>query len=479
LPRATETPIAELLEGLPPVWPHPLLARIRRSSRDRTLVVLDDDPTGTQTVRDVEVLIDPSTDALARVLASHPRVVFVLTNSRSLPRDRAVTLARRLGRRIALAARIAKRDLSLVSRSDSTLRGHYPAEVDALAEGAGVAAAPVLFMPYLGEAGRLTRDDVHYVVRDGTAVPVAETEFARDAAFGYRESNLRDWLAIRGANAAHRPIESLSLESIRTLGPDGVSAAIRRVAPRTVIVANAVDDGDAEVIAAGVVAVEQERPILGRTAAGYVRARSGQPRAPLLGAGELRVGPGPGLVIVGSHVPTTTRQMDVLLSDPPGPIEHVEVDAADAANPRRRRAVVRAAVARAADALARGAVPVVATSRQLLAPSAADPTGLRLARRVSTTLAAIVRELEPRPGWIIAKGGITSSDVASRGLRAAAATVVGPLLEGVPVWRVPRPGRRSLLLVVFPGNVGDDQALRSAVARLTASGRVGLRESEG
>src|SRR4051812_6125218 len=105
MPRPTAIPLAELLHGLPPVWPQPLLARIRRSSRDRTLVVLDDDPTGTQTVRDVRVLIGPSTDELVRVLVSRPRAVFVLTNSRSLGRETAVSLARRLGRRIAVASR--------------------------------------------------------------------------------------------------------------------------------------------------------------------------------------------------------------------------------------------------------------------------------------------------------------------------------------------------------------------------------------
>src|SRR5215211_7429955 len=168
---ATVTIAAELVAGLPPTWPGPLLGGIGRHGRDRTLVVLDDDPTGTQTVRGVQVLIDPSIDDLAGALRDRPRVVFVLTNSRSLPEDGAVALARRLGRRIRAAARRSGRAVSLVSRSDSTLRGHFPAEVEALAAGAGLEDAPVLLMPYLSEAGRITVDDVHYLVRDGTAVP--------------------------------------------------------------------------------------------------------------------------------------------------------------------------------------------------------------------------------------------------------------------------------------------------------------------
>jgi uncharacterized protein YgbK (DUF1537 family) len=219
--------------------------------------------------------------------------------------------------------------------------------------------------------------------------------------------------------------------------------------------------------------VERERPLLARTAAGYVRARAGQPRPATLAPDELRLGGGPGLVVVGSHVPTTSRQLAALIADPPAPLELLEVSVADAMDPRRRRALLRAMVARAAAALDRGVIPLIATSRDLVAPSPSDPTGLRLGTRVSHLLAAIVRELEPRPAWIVAKGGITSSDVASLALGARTAMVVGPVLPGVPAWRVRRRGRRSVLLVVFPGNVGDDMALHAAVGLLAAAAGCG------
>jgi uncharacterized protein YgbK (DUF1537 family) len=358
-----------------------------------------------------------------------------------------------------------------VSRSDSTLRGHFPAEVDALAQASGLEDAPVLFMPYLGEAGRVTVDDVHYLVRDGMAIPVAETEFARDPAFPYGESNLREWLAARLGDDA-RPIASLPLDTIRTGGPDAVADVIRDAPPRAVLIGNAADDRDAEVIAAAVAAVEPDRPILARTAAGYLRARAGQARPPVLEPGELHRRAGPGLVVVGSHVPTTTRQLAALLADPPAPIEHIEIDVRLAAEPRRGRRLARLATERARAALDRGVIPVVATSREVIAAPDDDPTGLRLAGRISRVLARVVRDLEPRSAWIVAKGGITSSDVASVGLGARAATVVGPLLPGVPVWRVPRPGGGDVLLVVFPGNVGDDDALRAVVATLASGPRI-------
>jgi uncharacterized protein YgbK (DUF1537 family) len=466
-PRAQ--PESELLAGLPDAWPNSLLPRLRRRGRDRTLVILDDDPTGTQTVRGVRVLLDPSTGDLVAALARRPRALFILTNSRGLSQAEAVALARRLGNRIRVASRRAARAVSIVSRSDSTLRGHFPAEVDALADGAGVAGAPVLFMPYLGEAGRITVADVHYLVRDGSAIPVAETEFARDAAFGYRDSNLLDWVAAR-LGADSRPVSSLSLATIRSEGQSGVTRTLVAAPARSIVIANAVVDRDAEVVAEGAADAERVRPILARTAAGYVRAAAAQPRQPSLGPRALRHRLGPGVVVVGSHVPSTTRQLEALLADPPIPLERIDVPVAEIKDARRAGRARSAITARATAALGSGIVPVIATSREVVPPAADDATGLRLARRISRLLGGVVRDLGPVPAWVVAKGGITSSDVASIGLGAREATVIGPLLPGVPVWRVRRGVRRSVLLVVFPGNVGDDDALRSAVLAMAASG---------
>jgi uncharacterized protein YgbK (DUF1537 family) len=321
-------------------------------------------------------------------------------------------------------------------------------------------------MPYLGEAGRLTIGDVHYVVRDGVHVPVADTEYASDPAFAYTESDLRRWAASRLGGHRNRPITSISLATIRDGGPEAVEASLLALPDRSVCIVNAADDRDSEVVAAAVAEVERRRPIVGRTAAGYVRARAGQAPAPDLSPAELTVGRGPGLVVVGSHVPMTTRQLERLLADPPVPLELVQLPAAAATAPRSARQAREAAAARVSALLASGVTPVVATSRARLDPTPDDPSGLALAARVSRMLVGVVAGLPRRPAWVLAKGGITSSDVATQGFGARAATVLGPLLPGVPVWRV-RPTRgQAVVLVVFPGNVGDADALRAAVAKL-------------
>ncbi|HEY0444068.1 MAG TPA: four-carbon acid sugar kinase family protein [Candidatus Limnocylindrales bacterium] len=460
-------------DGLPPPWPLDELATIRRLARGRTLVVLDDDPTGTQTVRDVPVLTLPGIGELGRLLAARVPALFILTNSRSLPARAAEALARRLGRTIATESNRTGRRVSVVSRSDSTLRGHFPGEVDALAHGFGLQGARTVLAPYFGDGGRITIDDVHYLVRNGHTVPVAETEFARDAAFGYSASNLRAWIAMRGGGQAG--IVSLSLDAIRAGGPDEVARILAAAPQGSVCIANAAADGDIEVVAAGVLRAERRGvPLIVRTAASYVRAAAGQPHHPLLVAAEIPVGRGPGLVVVGSHVAGTTRQLDALLADAPCPVELIELDADVAANARRAGRLGRDAAARAGTALARGRTPILATSRTPLGgdSSDAEDAGVRRSARISATLVSVVRSLERRPAWVIAKGGITSSDVATMGLGIRVARVLGQVVPGVPVWRSGRGSRwPGLSLVVFPGNVGGDEDLRLVAATLVESGR--------
>ena len=452
--------------GLPPVWPVSLRAKIRQAGARRTLVVLDDDPTGTQTVRDVPVLIDPSVDDFVRLFEAGTPVAFVLTNSRSLPEDRAAALARSLGRRIARAGKRTGRPISVVSRSDSTLRGHFPAEVDPLLEVLGWPDAPVLLMPYLGDAGRITIDDTHFVVRDGEAAPVAETEYARDPAFAYADSNLRRWVAARPGTAG-RPVASVPLALIRGGGPAAVEAALGALEPRTVCIANAAEDRDAEVVAAATLALETSgTPILARTAAGYVRARTGQARAANLSPAHLPLGDGPGLIVVGSHVPATTRQLQRLLADPPIELELVDIPAAQAADPAAGPPIRRRAAERVAELMRSGVTPVVATSRERLETPPDDPSGVAQAARIARTLMGAVRALPLHPAWVLAKGGITSSDVATVALGTRSALVLGQLLPGVPVWRLDGGRYPGVVLVVFPGNVGDDGSLRSAVTAL-------------
>jgi uncharacterized protein YgbK (DUF1537 family) len=451
--------VEDLAAALPPPWRE---AGARRRIRERvvasgTLVaVADDDPTGTQTVHDVPVLFRWSARALEPAFSTGEPLLFISTNSRSLDGGAAARTARALGHNAARAARHAGRAVSLVSRSDSTLRGHFPREVDELARGLGAPPDITVLAPAFFEGGRLTAGDVHWVLQGGRLVPAGSTEFARDPVFGFRSSNLKLWVEEKtGGRVRAGSVLSLSLDLIRTGGPAGVAQALREANSGSVVVVNACAYEDLEVVVLGMLdAEERGRRFLCRTAASFVKVRAGIEDRQLLSAAEIGADGGPVLFVVGSYVQKTALQLSALLAaEGVGGVEfHAEAA-------RTRGSLWREcadAARRVSACLAQGRSAVLYTSRTVRV--GAD--FLRFGASLMQGLCSVVRRLDARPSAVVAKGGITSIQVARAGLRADGARVAGQVLPGVPVWRLGEgclyPG---LPYVVFPGNVGGDGAL--------------------
>lgn len=461
MPEAIQ-PQHEVLATLPPVWPNDLLPRIQsKLAGAAKVVVLDDDPTGTQTVYDVPVLTTWAVDELARELAAPGHVFYILTNSRSLPLPAAQQLNREIGQALAQASAQSGRAFTVVSRSDSTLRGHYPGEVDALAEAIGMTDAATLIIPYFREGGRLTIHDVHYVAEGNQLVPAAQTPFAQDAAFGYRASNLREWVAEKsGGRIRADEVASITLDDLRVGGPTAVQAKLAALSPSQVCIVNAADLRDLEVLVLALLEVEAAsgRRFLYRTAASFVQIRAGLRTRPLLTAADMGLAEqGGGLFVVGSYVPKTTAQVQALLAQPG--VVPVELNVAPLLDAATRTDAISQAKADVERALAAGQDVVLYTSRGLVTGHDAA-SSLAIGQQVSSALVAIVAGLSVTPRFLVAKGGITSSDIATQALQVRRAEVMGQIVPGVPVWRTGAESRLSgLAYVVFPGNVGGDDAL--------------------
>lgn len=461
----------DLFATLPPERPDDPLPAIRAQASGQKVVVVDDDPTGTQTVHGIPVLAEWSVPTLCAELATDLPAFYLLTNSRSLPLAEAQAMNAAVGAHLAQAARQAGQRFVVASRSDSTLRGHFPGEVEALMEALGGSFDAILLIPAFMAGGRFTVDDVHYVAEGEWLVPAGETEFARDAAFGYRASNLRDWVQEKTqGRVPMSKVASISLDDIRVGGPARVGQRLRSLREGSICVVNAVSDRDLAVVALGVVQAEaQGCRFIYRTAASFVAARAGIVARPLLAASELDLPvSGGALIVVGSYVPKTSAQVAYLLNS--ARVAAIEVDVekllSDAAQPSE--------IERAADnvnrALDRGEDVVVFTSRSLITGSNSE-SSLAIGRRVSQSLIAIVGAISTRPRFVLAKGGITSSDIATKGLNMRRAMVLGQVLPGVPVWQLgPESRYPGLVYVVFPGNVGDERAVAEVVHRLKREG---------
>ncbi|MDM4763006.1 four-carbon acid sugar kinase family protein [Galbitalea sp. SE-J8] len=449
-----------------------------------TLVVLDDDPTGTQSVANLPVLTRWTSDDIRWALDQRPAAFYVLTNTRSLDPDRAVSRVRAVVRQVIEVARERGVDVRFVSRGDSTLRGHFPLETDAIVDEIRAAGEPApdatLLIPAFPEAGRITVDSIHYARTDQGLVPVGDSEFARDRTFGFSASDLRDYVEEKthGAVSA-RSVHAVTLRTLRT----GVQRTVDelRATASGIVAVDAAEENDLLVLAAALNVVEGEGTrYLYRVGPPLVRARVGQQIQPPIDAADGRawrrrfpdVTTAHGLVVVGSHVGVSSRQLRAV-REMPTPPSFVELDVTAltaTSEPDRALSIVSDLAADVVRALRSGAV-VLHTSRALL--SGPTPEGsLEIARTVSAALVHIVRAVlaQVTPSYVLAKGGITSSDIATEGLDITRATIVGPLLPGmVSLWRAESGLVEGMPYVVFPGNVGGDESLRSVIDMLEAA----------
>ncbi len=436
------------------------------------VVVLDDDPTGVQTVHGVHVYTGWDADSVGEGFREDGRMFYILTNSRAMGAAQTREAHAQIARIVVRAARETGKAFTLVSRSDSTLRGHFPLETQTLRETLeSLGEAPFdgeIICPFFPEGGRFTLGDVHYVREGDRLVPAAMTEFARDATFGYASSHLGDWVEEKTGGAFKREDTTyISLETIREGGPDAVATLLARVCGFRKVVVNAVTYGDLCVFTAGfLLAKARGKRFLFRSAAALPKVLSGVTDRPLLTRSDFgERGTGGGLVVAGSHVGRTTRQLECLLGQNPG-LARVEFRVARALDPEQMEGEVQRCAALVRDALASGGA-LLYTSREYLDVPGGPEEKLRFSARVSKAVTEVVARLAARPAFIIAKGGITSSDVGVHALRVRKALVMGQVHPGVPVWRTGEESRfPGMPYVIFPGNVGQNDTLAEVYAKL-------------
>lgn len=455
---------AEIFAALPERWSQDLRSGIQSpvaAQKDHKLVVLDDDPTGTQTVHGIPVLTEWSVESLKSEFENDLPCFYILTNSRSLPEPEARALNLEIAQNLSKAVGAAK-TFTVVSRSDSTLRGHYPAETDVLNAELGPFDATLL-VPYFEAGGRYTIDDIHFVAEGEDLVPASETPFASDAVFGYAASNMKDWVAEKtGGRIESASVQSITLSLIREGGPDVVAEFLATLVDGAVCIVNAADPGDLDVLVAALLSKACARKkFLFRTGAQFISARLGL-ESKLLHEfddhkGSAQTG---GLIVVGSYVPKTTRQLTYLCEQ--CDLEQIELSVNSLLDESRRAEVLTEACGRLDETLGEGRDVVLFTSRECVTGDSPE-LSLQIGRLVSDALVQLVSLLSRRPRFLIAKGGITSSDVATKGLGIRRAMVEGQILPGVPVWRAGDETKfPGLPYVVFPGNVGGTEALVEA-----------------
>ncbi|MDH5409466.1 MAG: four-carbon acid sugar kinase family protein [Gammaproteobacteria bacterium] len=430
------------------------------------IIVLDDDPTGSQTVHSCLLLTRWDVETLKMGLRDSAPLFFILTNTRGMDAKSAETLTRE----VCINLKKALADLFLegkeinplvVSRSDSTLRGHYPVETDVIAEELGPFDAHFM-VPAFFEGGRFTRDSVHYLMVDGEPVPVHETEFANDSVFGYSHSYLPDY--VEEKTKGRIKSDEVVRFQLYDVQNDSLARLMSLSNNQCCVVDSEAQDDLNHFCGQLMQAAALGKRFLFRSAASLLTALANLPVQPVKAEEMDRYvrNARPGAVIVGSHVKKTTQQLNILLQQ--SGIEGLEIDVERIGNDENLLDNIIEKINSIHEA---GLSVVIYTSRsEKCFPSQQER--LAFGEMISAFLMEIVRHLPKTLGFLISKGGITSNDVLSTGLNLRASRVVGQILPGCSVVCCPPEHERypDLPVVIFPGNVGDEHSLAKAYSHL-------------
>lgn len=468
---------ASVLDSFPPYDEKKLDSLLEKeiaANKDK-IVVLDDDPTGVQTVHDISVYTNWTPESIEEGFDEPNKTFYILTNSRGLTADQTSKIHREIARLVAETGKKKNRPWQIMSRSDSTLRGHFPLETELLreeSEKAGFRIDGEIICPFFKEGGRYTIGDVHYVRYGDDLVPAGETEFAKDKTFGYTKSDLKEYVEEKtGGKYKAADVISISLDDLRACNFDKIENQLLSAHDFRKIIVNAIDYDDVKAFCIPLYrAMAKGRHYIFRTAAALVKVLGGISTIPLLTRAQMVQKPSSkgGMIVVGSHTNKTTAQLNKLL-DLPG-VRGIEFNSdlvleGDEALAREVGRVVQ----ESEKLINEGITPVCYTKRKLLSlDNDTKEKALVRSVKISDAVQSLVGKLEVEPAFVIAKGGITSSDVGVKALGVRRANVLGQIRPGIPVWQTDAGSKfPSIPYVIFPGNVGEENTLREAVEILT------------
>lgn len=446
------------------------------SKFNKKIVVLDDDPTGAQTVHDIYVYTSWSKEAIRSGFNGENSMFFILTNSRGFTEKETIKVHEDIGCSLVEVSKETGKDYVIISRSDSTMRGHYPTETATLKKYIEKKKSKhfdgEIIFPFFEEGGRYTINNIHYVKQGELLIPAAETEFAKDKSFGYRSSHLGEYVEEKTLGKFNKKdCIYISLEDIRNKDIDKIAKQLLEAKDFNKIIINAIDYIDVKIfVLAYISAVNEGKEFMFRSAASLPKILGGVSEHPLLLKGKLIEGTNSngGIVIIGSHVKKTTQQFEALRRCKKILIyiefnQHLVM----VENGLKKEAI--RVIAEVEKHIKEGKNVVVYTRRDRFDLDTDDKDKqLKISVEISESFTSIIGRLAIRPNFIIAKGGITSSDIGIRALNVEKALVMGQIKPGIPVWMTGEESKfPNMPYIIFPGNVGERDTLKEIVDLLS------------
>lgn len=426
------------------------------------IVVLDDDPTGTQTVSNIKVYCDWNTKTLKKALSSSENIFFILTNSRSFSKTKTIYVHKEITKNILSL----NKNVLFYSRGDSTLRGHYPTETETIKNEyeniTNIKIDGEIICPFFIEGNRITKNAIHYIKFNDKYIPVGESEFAKDKTFGYKNSNLLNWCEEK---TNHKYIAKnmihINLKEIRNLSWDTIYNKFYFCKDFNKIIIDAENYYDLKIVTICFLkAINNNKHFIIRGAASLVKLLHNDANKPFLKKEDIidTTNKNGGLIVIGSHVSKTTQQFEKLKNTS---IKLIEFNQHLVLNKMLFIQEINRVTSEIDKNIKSGFDVVVYTRRERLdIPNGTKEQQLNITNEIANGLVQIVQQISSQPKFVITKGGITSSDVLTKGFGVNEALVLGQIDFGIPVWLAKnKKTEYPMPFIIFPGNVGDENSL--------------------
>jgi uncharacterized protein YgbK (DUF1537 family) len=422
------------------------------------IIVLDDDPTGTQTVKDLPVYTEWSEELLEDGFKQPNNMFYILTNSRALNEEETTILHKEIISNIEKVSQRLNHPYLIISRGDSTLRGHFYLEPKVLNDASIFGFDAVFYLPEFFEGDRFTYNGVHYLKEDENYIPVSQSEFSNDTTFGFKSETMADFIEEKSKGAIESSqVYHITLEQIRKRDKREIFNVFEALNNLDAVVVDALNDEDMDYFSACLTEylAKNNKKFIFRTAASFVKAMCETP-GEIINLKNYKQNNNGGIIIVGSHVKKTSDQLNHLLNNTN--IHPIEFDVKQVTKDTLNK-YIKEKTAQVEKIISNGEDVVVYTSRDVIKTENLI-NNLSISTNISNSLVEIIRSLQIQPKFIIAKGGITSSDVATQGLNIKKADVIGQVTKGVPVWLTGNEAKyQKMPYVIFPGNVGDEDTV--------------------
>ena len=437
------------------------------------IIIIDDDPTGSQTVNGCNLIFRWDYETLLKGLKGSSNLLFILANTRSLPeKDVKIRLEEICFslKEIMNNSLFAEEEFVVISRGDSTLRGHNFIEPFIINELLGPFDA-TFYIPAFIEGKRTTLNGNHFVDN----IPIHKTIFSKDKIFGFNTSNVKELIYEQSNHKLDfNHIENINIKDfdvLETNQPNTLYMYIENLKNNKKVIVDIMDYYQLDKFSEIVKSLLKKKKFLFRSAASFISSLSNikQNQKNQVYFSQLRRKDNhdktmKGLIVVGSYIELTTQQLNKVLEI--SLCKPIEINVLKLYafykledNLKQINSLKKYLLNSIRQNLSQDFIPVLYTSRQIIAPRDNNDL-IQFQLFLSAFISEIVSAIKNEIGYLISKGGITTNTIISDGLGADSVYLEGQILPGISLVTFNLCKQKGKLpIVTFPGNIGNDMSL--------------------